>query len=96
MIFLKKKMEIRIWQVLPNENKAKSKIRQVLLTNNKAKDMEGKSNLFGVRKLGRYTHPHVIAIIVTVHNHVARRVIFNIGSSRNIPYNNAMKKSMIT
>ena len=37
----KKKIKVWIWKVPPSEDKAKSDIRQVLLTNDKAKDMEG-------------------------------------------------------
>ena len=48
-------------------------------------------------KLGENTHPYndTITIIVTIHNHVARKVPFNNGSSNNVPYIDAMKKSRI-
>ena len=91
-------MKVRIRQVLPSEDKAKSDIKQVLLTNDKAKDMEGRNNLFGVREIGRNTHPRndAIATIVTIHDHMARRVLFNNGSLSNVPHNEAMKKSRIS
>ena len=53
----KKKIEVRIGKVPPSEDKAKSEIRQVLLTNDKAKDMEGQSNLFDVQKTWRNYTP---------------------------------------
>ena len=90
----KEKIEVQIWQVPLSEDKAKSEIRQVLLTNDKAKDMEGQSNLFRVQGLRRDTHPHndAIAIIVIVHNHMVRRVLFGNGNSNDVPHNGVMKE----
>ena len=81
-----------------NEDKAKSEIRQVLLSNDKAKNNEGKSNLFGVRELGKDTHPHnnAIAIIIKVHDRVTRKVLFSNDSSSNVPHNDAMKEPRIS
>ena len=47
------------------------------------------------KEFGGNTHPHnnAIAIIITIHNHVARRVLFSNGNSSSVPYNDAMKKS---
>ena len=42
-----------------------------------------------------HTHNDEIALIVTVHNHVARKVLFNNGNSNNVPYNEATKKLRI-
>ena len=79
-----------IWQVSPSEDTAKFDIIQVLLTNDKAKDMEG-------RRTWRKYAPHndEITIFVTVHNHVARRVLFSKGGSSSVPYNDTMKKSSV-
>ena len=42
-----------------------------------------------------HTHNDAIAIIVTVHNYVARKVLFSNGNSSNFLYNDAMKKPRI-
>ena len=49
-------------------------------------------------ELGENTHPYndAITIIITIHNHVARRVPFNSDNSNNVPYNDAMKKTRIS
>ena len=43
-----------------------------------------------------HTHSDAIIIIVTVHNHMVRRVLFSNGNSSNVPYNDVMKKSRIS